>query len=91
MCKQLRHAINPPGLYLLEVCLAVPGDPVISCGGEVGFPLLYKTRGAGSCIGTDLQRHLLADVLIVTTQQEVFQGEKITCFQNKNKQKQQPK
>ena len=80
MCKQLRRAINPPGLYLLEACLAVPGDPVISCGGEVGFPLLYKTRGSGSYIGTDLQRHLLADVLIITTQHEVFQGEKNNLF-----------
>lgn len=53
---------------------------MISCGGEVGFPLLYKSRGSGSYIGTGLQRHLLADVLIVTTQQEVFQGEKNNLF-----------
>lgn len=80
MCKQLRRAINPPGLYLLEACLAVPGDPVISCGGEVGVLLLYKTRDSSSYIGTDLQRHLLADVLIITTQHEVFQGEKNNLF-----------
>lgn len=44
---------------------------------------IQKPKALVVYIGTDLQRHLLADVLIITTEDKVFGGKKNTCFQNK--------